>query len=662
GGGLRVLDFGLAKMSSKIGESVIETITESGQLLGTTKYMSPEQCQGKALDARSDVYSLGSILYETLCGMPPFDADTPIGIIMKNLKEYPKRLHSIVPTIPESAELIIFKAMQKEADLRYSTASEMEAELHTLLQHFSSKHVDTVAGLNISQELRSSLHQLDDLPRKKPSILPVLSGLLITFAIALFLLSDPGPGGLVVFLLQNNPDVKQRTAAFDKCGAFFMSNSRWRAAADMLEARLTLDKNMPELERASLLSKLALCCAEAGRKTKAREYACSALRICDSQQWKEYCFSKNTETVMRIFSVFQKAKLTWNDALWDELNKIREMYAVRANIELYTNVVLAMQAMSVSDYTVADYQVCFLFEALMLCEIQGYKQGILDLVKSREQQDFPYLEYTATLNDGLRKTKAKALKNELRKQTAEDVLALMIDVILNGPSVHKNDRSSAALILLEAVEAEVERGVARGALSCDSSGLQKVLTSDAVASEKAAFAALASRMQLDRGNYASAVALCQTASNEAAQVKSGDLSLFRAKQTFEFLAVIANDLPDQVKEKPDLALKIFSDAKASSHMNLGEYQFAKLFHALCAAPNEQYDKYVPAMEEMFDECRTRSNTGICFYNELLPCAVELERKGNIKGRDRFLHILQDDYADLPPSVLKSYDEYKQKNK
>ncbi len=657
GGGVRVLDFGLAKMSSKIGESVLETITESGQLLGTTKYMSPEQCQGKALDARSDVYSLGSILYETLSGTPPFDADTPIGIIMKNLKEYPKRLRSIVPTIPESAELIIFKAMQKEAASRYGSASEMGAEMETVLQLFS-KHSDTVSGLNISQELRSSLYQLDEVPRNlKINLRPVLA-LILSFAIALFLLSDPGPSGLLVFLLQNYPDAKQKISAFDNCATFFMNNSRWKAAADIFEARYTLDKNMPDLQRASFLSKMALCCAESGRLIKAREFACEALRICDSDKWGENCFSKNTETVSRIFSVFQKAKLTWNDALWDELNKIRELPSVRANVDLYTDVVLAMQSMSVTDYTVADFQVCFLFEALMRCEIEGNYKDIVELVQSREQQEFPYLEYSATINDALQKIKARALKKQLRPKTAEDVIALIIDSILKGPSVHKTDRSSAALVLLRSVDAEFERGYTAEVLCSDSSGLQKVLSSDAPALDKAALAALASRMQLNRRNYESALSLCRAASKEAALVEGNDVSRLRAKQTFEFLCVIANDLPDSVKEKPDLALTIFADAKSSNHMNLGEYQYAALFYSFCAAPSGDYSKYVPATEEIFDECRTRSNTGICFYNGLLPCAVKLEKKGNIAGRDRFLRILQEDYSDLPPKVLKDYENYK----
>ena len=116
-------DFGIARIMGAT------QYTQTGALSGTPAYMSPEQGQGERADERSDIYSMGVMLYETVTGMVPYDADTPFAVIMKHINE-PLPLPRVVnPNIPEAVERIILKAMSKNPDDRYQTAGEMARAL-----------------------------------------------------------------------------------------------------------------------------------------------------------------------------------------------------------------------------------------------------------------------------------------------------------------------------------------------------------------------------------------------------------------------------------------------------------------------------------------------------------------------------------------------------
>jgi tetratricopeptide (TPR) repeat protein/tRNA A-37 threonylcarbamoyl transferase component Bud32 len=113
-------DFGLARMV----ESSVQ-LTKSGVGVGTPAYMSPEQGQGKKVDARTDVYSMGVVLYEMVTGKVPYDADTPMAIVIKHISAPLPLPRQAVPGLPESVERVILKAMAKTADDRFQTALEM---------------------------------------------------------------------------------------------------------------------------------------------------------------------------------------------------------------------------------------------------------------------------------------------------------------------------------------------------------------------------------------------------------------------------------------------------------------------------------------------------------------------------------------------------------
>ena len=131
----KVTDFGIAKAVSN------STITAFGSTIGSVHYFSPEHARGGFTDAKSDLYSLGVVLYEMVTGKVPFNADTPVSVALKHMQENRKEPIELNPSIPKSVNDIIMKAMQKDVNLRYQTATEMLRDLSKALKNPDSDFV-----------------------------------------------------------------------------------------------------------------------------------------------------------------------------------------------------------------------------------------------------------------------------------------------------------------------------------------------------------------------------------------------------------------------------------------------------------------------------------------------------------------------------------------
>lgn len=139
---VKVLDFGLAKVTEREMRPGSMILTQEGMVFGTPEFMSPEQAQGKTLDARSDIYSLAVILYEVLTGKLPFDAKSPMEYIQLHVQKEPITLSQRVPgkTFPPALDAVIAKALSKERDHRYQTAAEFAQALQQALGQQPTSH------------------------------------------------------------------------------------------------------------------------------------------------------------------------------------------------------------------------------------------------------------------------------------------------------------------------------------------------------------------------------------------------------------------------------------------------------------------------------------------------------------------------------------------
>ncbi len=124
---VKVLDFGVAKLADAEGAG---TLTQTGMIFGTPKYMSPEQAEGRPIDYRADIYALGVVLYELLVGRPPFIADTPVGLLLKHISEPPPAFQKVRPDleIDPRMEAIVMKALEKIPDRRHQMVSDLAAD------------------------------------------------------------------------------------------------------------------------------------------------------------------------------------------------------------------------------------------------------------------------------------------------------------------------------------------------------------------------------------------------------------------------------------------------------------------------------------------------------------------------------------------------------
>ncbi|MFE3473804.1 Stk1 family PASTA domain-containing Ser/Thr kinase [Streptomyces bacillaris] len=139
-GQVKVMDFGIARA---MGDSGM-TMTQTAAVIGTAQYLSPEQAKGEQVDARSDLYSTGCLLYELLAVRPPFVGDSPVAVAYQHVREEPQPPSTFDPEITPEMDAIVLKALTKDPDYRYQSADEMRADIEACLD---GRPVAAAAGL-----------------------------------------------------------------------------------------------------------------------------------------------------------------------------------------------------------------------------------------------------------------------------------------------------------------------------------------------------------------------------------------------------------------------------------------------------------------------------------------------------------------------------------
>ena len=207
----KVTDFGIAKAVSN------STITAFGTTIGSVHYFSPEHARGGYTDAKSDLYSLGVVMYEMVTGKVPFDADTPVSVALKHMQEEPEEPIEVNPNLPTAVNKIIMRALKKDTTLRYQTASEMLIDLRKALKDPEGDFVDDteydptastqVINTNMYKNKKESVEEQKDKKQGKLKTfiknhkgLSIFIGLILLFVISL-------GGTMLVLNLTNPPEV-----------------------------------------------------------------------------------------------------------------------------------------------------------------------------------------------------------------------------------------------------------------------------------------------------------------------------------------------------------------------------------------------------------------------------------------------------------------------
>ena len=157
-GQAKILDFGIAKTNSLNAADAltntrdVEQLTGNGTTLGTLAYMSPEQALGKELDPRTDLFSLGAVIYEALTGTAPFIGATPAAIFDQILNRAPTAPVQLNPKVPPGLEGVVEKLLDKDVDLRYQHASELRADLKRMRRDTDSGHRPPAASWGVRHD------------------------------------------------------------------------------------------------------------------------------------------------------------------------------------------------------------------------------------------------------------------------------------------------------------------------------------------------------------------------------------------------------------------------------------------------------------------------------------------------------------------------------
>ena len=223
-GNIKVMDFGIARALS----DASSTMTNTNAVMGTAQYLSPEQARGELVDARSDLYSTGCMLYELLTGQPPFTGDSPVSIAYQHVSSAPIAPSKANPSVPEAFDGLVLNALAKAPDDRYGTAAEMRGDVARLLQGDATVVLRPTTSLEATQKIptvdargRASNAQRSSTKPKNATLIGGIAAVVAVVIGALFLVTkliSPTPVEQVTVPNLANMSIGEATVALQRIG------------------------------------------------------------------------------------------------------------------------------------------------------------------------------------------------------------------------------------------------------------------------------------------------------------------------------------------------------------------------------------------------------------------------------------------------------------
>ena len=242
----KVTDFGIAKAVSN------STITAFGTTIGSVHYFSPEHAKGGYTDAKSDLYSLGVVIYEMVTGKVPFDADTPVSVALKHMQEKPVEPIKLNPAIPQSLNDLIMKAMEKEPSMRYNTATEMIQDLDRIIKN-------PEVGVTRNTPVNNAAQKIEEDPKTKKNgkfakfkkFLQEHKAVKIALIVVIFLVVFFASIGITMFALNAG---KAKDVTLPDFSNLTVEEARQKAEEANLSIEVAEEKYDVEIEEGKIIS------------------------------------------------------------------------------------------------------------------------------------------------------------------------------------------------------------------------------------------------------------------------------------------------------------------------------------------------------------------------------------------------------------------------
>jgi predicted Ser/Thr protein kinase/tetratricopeptide (TPR) repeat protein len=310
-GMVKVLDFGIARARE------LPSMTEGG-LVGSPSYISPEQGMGEPVDTRSDIYSLGAVLYEAISGLPPFDAETPWAIIRQHITQEPPKLSSATDGLPPQVGTLVGKMLAKAPQDRFQTPGELEASIEEILAQTDSPAVVQSSSVYQRTAAQERAHRL------------LLSSMYAKAQDAAQSEEWPQAVNLLQQILKVDPEYPEaagqlahaarqaRLAALYKEARQALQDGHWAKAVDELGEIIALDAHYRDA--AELLTQAGMSLAEFKTRERLSGLYQQALSHYERQEWEpaEKCFAQIAQMDATYRDTARLATETKRRARWEQ--------------------------------------------------------------------------------------------------------------------------------------------------------------------------------------------------------------------------------------------------------------------------------------------------------------------------------------------------------